>query len=125
MQYLTKEELRAQVPVAFATQPTNKAVTESYVHISTEKVIDDLEKLGWLPVEGSQRKNRGKNTIFSKHMIQFQNPDIMVKGADGDNAFPRILVTNSHDGMNSFQFRVGIFRLVCSNGLVIATEEFE
>jgi hypothetical protein len=27
--------------------------------------------------------------------------------------------------MNSFQFRVGIFRLVCSNGLVIATEEFE
>ena len=125
MDYLSKEELRAQVPVAFATKPTNKAVTESYVHISTEKVIDDLEKLGWLPVEGSQRKNRGKDTIFSKHMIQFQNPDIMVKGADGDNAFPRILVTNSHDGMNSFQFRVGIFRLVCSNGLVIATEEFE
>ena len=125
MKYLSKAELREQCPVAFAAQPTNSAVTEKYVHISTEKVIDDLEKLGWLPVEATQRKGRGKSTIFSKHMVQFQNPDIMVKGEDGDNAFPRILLTNSHDGMTSFQFRIGIFRLVCSNGLVIATEEFE
>jgi len=33
-------------------------------------------------------------------------------------------MTNSHDGFNAFQFKVGIFRLVCSNGLVIADEEF-
>ena len=125
MKYLSKEELQVQCPVAFATQPTNSAVTDKYVHISTEKVIDDLEKLGWLPVEASQRKARGTNTIFSKHMIQFQNPDIKVTASDGDDAFPRILLTNSHDGMTSFQFRVGIFRLVCSNGLVIATDEFE
>ena len=125
MEYLTKEQVKAQCPVAFATKPTNSAVTDKYVHISTEKVIDDLDKLGWKPVEATQRKSRGKQTIFSKHMIQFQNPDIMVKGADGDDAFPRILLTNSHDGMTSFQFRMGIFRLVCSNGLVIATEEFE
>jgi hypothetical protein len=125
MKYLSKEELQVQCPVAFATQPTNSAVTDKYVHISTEKVIDDLEKLGWLPVEASQRKARGTKTIFSKHMIQFQNPDIKVTASDGDDAFPRILLTNSHDGMTSFQFRMGIFRLVCSNGLVIATEEFE
>jgi hypothetical protein len=125
MQYLSKEELKAQCPVAFATKPTNDAVTDKYVHISTEKVIDDLEKLGWLPVQATQRKSRGKKTIFSKHMIQFQNPDIKVTASDGDNAYPRILLTNSHDGMTSFQFRVGIFRLVCSNGLVIATDEFE
>lgn len=70
------------------------------------------------------RKSRGKDTIFSKHMISFQNPDIMIKGKEGDDAFPRIIMTNSHDGFNAFQFKVGIFRLVCSNGLVIADEEF-
>ena len=85
MDYLTKEQLKAQCPVAFATQPTNDAVTDKYVHISTEKVIDDLEKLGWKPVQATQRKSRGKQTIFSKHMIQFQNPDIIVKGEDGDD----------------------------------------
>ena len=97
MEYLTKEELKAQCPVAFATKPTNDAVTDKYVHISTEKVIDDLEKLGWKPVEATQRRSRGKDTIFSKHMIQFQNPDIIVKGEDGDDAYPRILLTNSHE----------------------------
>ena len=37
---------------------------------------------------------------------------------------PRILMTNSHDGKNSFQFQAGLYRLVCSNGLVIADAEF-
>ena len=57
-------------------------------------------------------------------MITFQNPDIMIKGKDGDDAYPRIIMTNSHDGFNAFQFKVGIYRLVCSNGLVVADEEF-
>ena len=43
---------------------------------------------------------------------------------DGDDAYPRILLTNSHDGMQAFKFSVGIFRLVCSNGLVVADEQF-
>ena len=34
-------------------------------------------------------------------------------------------MTNSHNGSSSFQFRVGLYRLVCSNGLVIATQEFD
>jgi len=34
------------------------------------------------------------------------------------------LMTNSHDGKNSFQFQAGLYRLVCSNGLVIADAEF-
>ena len=41
-----------------------------------------------------------------------------------NDAFPRILLTNSHDGMQAFKFSVGIFRLVCSNGLVVADEQF-
>ena len=48
----------------------------------------------------------------------------MIKGKNGDDAFPRLILTNSHDGFNSFQFRVGIYRFVCSNGLVVADEEF-
>ena len=39
-------------------------------------------------------------------------------------AYPRIILTNSYDGFNSFTFRVGLFRLVCSNGLVVCTDQF-
>lgn len=126
--YLTKEQIKAVAPIVFATEPTNKGVSEKYLHVNTETIIDDLAKLGWIPVTAMQKKTKsrkdGSATIRSKHMISFQNPDLMIKGKDGDDAFPRIIVTNSHDGFNSFQFRVGIYRLVCSNGLVVADEEF-
>lgn len=123
-QYLSKDELRMECPLAFASSPTNPSVSGKYLFVNTETIIDDLDKLGWKPVQAAQRKSRGKSTIFSKHMIAFQNPDIMIKGNDGDNAYPRIIMTNSHDGMQAFKFSVGIFRLVCSNGLVVCDEQF-
>jgi len=126
--YLSKEQIKAVAPVVFATEPTNKNVSEKYLHVNTGTVIDDLAKLGWLPVTAMQRRTKprkdGTPTIRSKHMISFQNPELIIKGKNGDDAFPRIIVTNSHDGLSSFQFRVGIYRLVCSNGLVVADEEF-
>jgi len=123
--YLTKDQIKEQAPLVFADIPTNPDVSSKYLFVNTETIIDDLEKLGWLPVKAAQRKSTKKEgTIFSKHMVSFQNPDIMINSADGDDAYPRILLTNSHDGMQAFKFSVGIYRLVCSNGLIVADEEF-
>ena len=123
--YLTKDQIKNSAPLVFADAPTNPDVSSKYLFVNTETIIDDLEKLGWLPVQAAQRKSRKEGgTIFSKHMVAFQNPDIKITSADGDDAYPRILLTNSHDGMQSFKFSVGIFRLVCSNGLVVADEQF-
>ena len=122
--YLTKDQLKEKCPLAFAEAPTNPDVSGKYLFVNTETIVDDLDKLGWKPVQAAQRKSRGKETIFSKHMVAFQNPDIKIKGSDGDDSFPRIIMTNSHDGMQAFKFSVGIYRLVCSNGLVVADEEF-
>ena len=123
--YLTKDQIRNSTPLVFADAPTNPGVSNKYLFVNTETIIDDLDKLGWKPVQAAQRKSRKKEgTIFSKHMVAFQNPNIQITSEDGDNAYPRILLTNSHDGMQAFKFSVGIFRLVCSNGLVVADEQF-
>ena len=123
--YLTKDQIRNSSPLVFADAPTNPDVSSKYLFVNTETIIDDLEKLGWLPVQSAQRKARkSEGTIFSKHMVAFQNPNIKISSEDGDHAYPRILLTNSHDGMQAFKFSVGIFRLVCSNGLVVADEQF-
>jgi hypothetical protein len=124
IEYLSKEDIRKSCPLAFHKKPTNPEVSTQYLFVNTETILDDLAKLNWSPVVATQRKSRGKNTIFSKHMIAFQNPDIKIKSKDGDDAFPRIILTNAHDGTQSFRFSVGIYRLICSNGLVIADEEF-
>lgn len=122
--YLTQEQVQKACPVAYLEHPSNPDLSSNYVQVNTGRVIEDLGKLGWLPVKASMRKSKGKPTIFSKHMVIFRNPDILIKGENGDDSFPHIILTNSHDGFSSFQFSIGIFRLVCSNGIVIATEKF-
>lgn len=123
--FLTKENVRSLAPSIFSTKPSSE-VSSKYTHIPTSIVIDDMEKLGWKIVDAKEVKARKKTTKgFQKHLIVFRNPDIMVKGKDGDDVFPQILLTNSHDGKNAFTFTAGMFRMVCENGLVVSTKEFE
>ena len=127
--FMTKDELRKACPVAFKNNPTNPKVSDRYVQANTETVIDDLAKLGWYPVQAKQcRGKKNSSGIRSFHMIGFQNPDVKIvkQNADGTetiDTYPRIILTNSHDGFNSFKFMVGLYRLVCSNGLVVADGE--
>jgi len=79
--------------------------------------------LGWGVIDVKEVKAR-KNAGFQKHLLVFRNNDIMIDGKDGDTVFPQVLLTNSSDGKNAFTFRAGLFRLVCSNGLVISTQDF-
>ena len=77
--YLTKDQIREQAPLVFAEAPTNPDVSKKYLFVNTETIIDDLDKLGWKPVEVAQRKSiKQEGTIFSKHMVAFQNPDIKI-----------------------------------------------
>lgn len=128
--FLSMDDIKRMCPAAFKEVPTNPNVSDKYVQANTATVISDLEKLGWRPVEAKQCKpKKNSSGIRSFHMVAFQNPDIYIEkpNADGGStidAYPRIILTNSHDGFNSFKFMVGLFRLVCSNGLVVATEEF-
>lgn len=127
--FLTKEELQKQCPMAFKELPTNPNVSGRYVQANTSTVINDLAKLGWYPVEAKQCRNKKNSSgIRSFHMVAFQNPDIKITKTNDDGSsvvdtYPRIILTNSHDGFNSFKFMLGLFRLVCSNGLVVCDNQ--
>ena len=117
-------ELRAKAPSIFTEKPS-KETSKHYTYIPTYKVIQDMKQLGWNPVDAQQVATRKDHTKgVGKHLVVFQNDDIQIDGSDGDTVFPRILLTNSHDGKNSFQFQAGLFRLICSNGLVISDHNF-
>lgn len=132
-EFLSMEDLKRLCPAAFLTKPTNPNVSERYVQANTATVVSDLDKLGWKPVQAKQcRQKRNSSGIRSFHMIAFQNPNVKIckpiTDSDGNtteivDSYPRIILTNSHDGFNSFKFMVGLFRLVCSNGLVVCSDE--
>jgi len=119
---MSLKEVQDQCPSAF-TNVSAPNVSSNYTHIPTSQVIQDMITLGWTPVSAQEVKAR-KNKGFQKHIISFQNQNLIVKAADGDDAYPELLLTNSHDGKNAFHLRVGLYRLVCSNGLVVADAEF-
>ena len=122
---MTKDEIRAKAPFVFATEKTNPNTSDRYAFASTEKLIDDMARLGWGVTECKQQRPNKRTKVRSFHTIAFQNPEVFTTDANGDiDAFPRIIVSNSHDGFHSFKFMSGIYRLVCSNGLIVADAEF-
>lgn len=116
------EQIRELAPSVF-TEAKASHLTDKYIQTPTIRVVEDLMNLGWEVTKAQEVKSR-KYKGFQKHLLMFRHPDIMIKGANGDDSCPQILLTNSHDGKAAFNFRVGIFRFVCSNGLVISDADF-
>jgi hypothetical protein len=121
--FLTKSEIRQKANSIFTTTGA-PGTSNKYSHISTDRIIDDMELLGWGVVDAKQVKAR-KGEGYQKHLVVFRNNDIQITSDDGDNVFPQILLTNSHDGKNAFTFTAGLFRRICENGLVVSSREFE
>lgn len=124
---LTNSELINKIPMAFATEPT-APMSDRYVFIPTATIIEDMANLGWKPVLATGKGKRANaKRKSSYHLIAFENdnPLYQIMNEDGNlEAKVRIIVTNSHDGTSSFGFHIGIFRLICENGLVISTKTF-
>jgi hypothetical protein len=120
--FLSTSEIKERANSIF-TETTSPSVSSKFTHIPTFKVVEDMAQLGWSVVDAKQVKAR-KGQGYQKHLVVFRNPDVVINGADGDTVFPQILLTNSNDGKNAFTFTAGLFRLVCENGLVISTEQF-
>ena len=123
--FLSLEEIKEMAPSVFTTQGS-KDTSDKYTHIPTDRVIRDLEILGWKVADVKEVAARKEdNKGFQKHLVVFRNDDVVITGEDGDIVYPQILLTNSHDGKNSFKFQAGLFRMICENGLVVADESFE
>tara|TARA_R110000751_G_scaffold94516_2_gene184424 strand:+ start:6632 stop:7552 length:921 start_codon:yes stop_codon:yes gene_type:complete len=124
---LNDSEIKLLCPVAMKTTMGNDEIaklglSEHYSFVPTINVVNDLRELGYEVVDAVQVKSRKKSTNgYQKHMLTLEHPKYKIEGSE---EYPQILLTNSHDGGNAFSLSAGIFRLVCSNGLVIKTEDY-
>jgi hypothetical protein len=113
----TIDSLRSLVPSAFATQP-HASRSARYAYIPTSEVIEGLMAQGFAPFKAVQSRSRieGK-TEFTKHMIRFRHADASAIQVGGN--IPEVVLINSHDGTSAYKLLSGIFRVICTNGLVI------
>lgn len=110
-----REDLEKRIPAAFAEHP-HPDRSDRYSFVSTITLLDTFEKLGWLPFSAKQH---GQNQ-YGRHIIRLTNADFGNLALKGDAVKPHILLDNSHDGYTPASLHLGLFRLVCTNGLVIA-----
>ena len=119
LQPLSHEDLQRLAPSVLATGAHHR-VTSRYQFISTLDLIQGLEQEGWFPVQASESRARTEDRDgFVKHLLRFRRFDGRLPLV-GDS-FPEIVLLNSHDGSCTYQLHAGLFRLVCSNGMIIAS----
>lgn len=122
-QPLTDDQLRAVAPSIFA-EGKHESRSNRYSYIPTSEVVSSLRREGFHPFSVNQGGSRdAEKRNFTKHMIRFRHESAMA-AAVGDH-FREIVLVNSHDGTSSYQLMAGIFRLVCSNGMVVGDGQIE
>ena len=119
---LSDDELRGTAPSVFATGPMT-GLSSRYTFVPTTEIVAGLREKHWLPVAVEQQHVRTTHRLgFQKHLIRFRRAEQM-QTLDEWNA--ELVLTNSHDAACAYILRVGIFRRICSNGLVVGADSFE
>ena len=110
---LTDDELMQFVPSVFSGDK-HESRSERYTYIPTINIINKLRDEGFQPFFACQSRVRdlGRRE-YSKHMLRLRR-----EGHINGKEVPEIILLNSHDGSSSYQMIPGIFRFVCTNGLV-------
>lgn len=118
---LTAEQLTKHYPAVMATRPAG-TVSGRYTFIPTIQVVEQFDKSGWVPVHVKlARTGMAEKEGFQKHIVRFRE-----RGAvpTVNGLFPEIVLINSHDAGSAFILKAGVFRLVCSNGMVVGDTWF-
>ena len=119
---LTNTQLKQQAPALFTEEP-HYDVSDKYHFIPTIDVINEIKANNWHPVSVSEASVRDEDKEgYQQHLVRFRHFDDLLHPQE--NAV-ELLLFNSHDRTKSFSISAGIYRFVCSNGLVIADSVFE
>jgi hypothetical protein len=110
---LSNEQIAYYAPSVMAAE-AHESRGERYSFIPTIQVIDGLRAEGFQPYEIRQTKVRdASKREHTKHMVRMRHASSIV-----NDEVPEIILLNSHDGSSSYQIMSGVFRFVCSNGLI-------
>lgn len=110
---LSDDQIRRVAPSIFADAPHGSR-SQRYSYIPTATLLQELRGEGFEPFMACQTRVRHEDRRdYTKHMIRLRHAS-QINGAEANE----IVLLNSHDGTSSYQMLAGMFRFVCSNGLV-------
>jgi hypothetical protein len=93
-------------------------VSGRYTFVPTARIISGLRELDWVPVAVEEQRIRTEaRRGFQKHLLRFRRAEQMETLAEWN---VELVLVNSHDAGCAYQLHTGIYRRICSNGLVLS-----
>jgi hypothetical protein len=117
---LTLDTVRQRAPAVFADS-AHERLTSHYTFIPTMRVLTGLMQAGFVPVEARQAPTRTASPLHARHVVRLRRRFETVSLRD---SVPEVVFLNSHNGSSAYQLRLGIFRVVCTNGLIVSRGAF-
>lgn len=117
---MTDAMIAAVAPSVFGVA-AHDSLSDKYAFVPTIDVVNGLRREGFEVFEARQSRvvNKAKEA-FTTHVLKLRHP-----GTDGyfkdQKEKVEIVLRNSHDGNSAFALDQGVFRLVCSNGMVASS----
>ena len=119
-----EELLRTYAPAAFAEAPEDGKVSGRYSFLPTTDILEILQDEGWTAWRAQQVSPRKWSVDHARHIIRLRHEDLDMQSFGVGDSFPEMLLINAHNGLGSYTLQGGIFRMICSNGMVISESDF-
>ena len=95
----------------------NQKIKQKEFYIETMDVIKQFQDDGWL-LKGVA-EDKGPNRKIQSNYAQLHHPDFEILNSKGKlEALASMTISNSCNGKKPLNMDLGVFRLVCSNGVV-------
>jgi hypothetical protein len=111
---LTPTQIQHRAPAVFSTTKAER-LSDRYVSLNTSDVLPIMADYGYFPTQAAQKRSRKASTEHTAHMLAFSSAHDIAETGD---VRPEIILYNSHDGTGSVKLFAGLFRFICSNGIV-------
>ena len=114
---LTNDQIITFAPAAGSFEPID-GVSQRYSFVPTLTAVDLLRDAGWFPIHAEQSAVRlARREGYQRHLIRFAKNGLSFDGERVD-----LVLYNSHDRGCAFKLIASIWRKVCGNGLMVASE---
>lgn len=120
----SEQTLKSSAPAALSLTRHAVRTSSRYTLIHTADVVHRLEQEGFELMSARQTRARTTEAAATgKHMLCFRLPGQWQRPQVHD-LIPQLVLVNSHDGTSAYWLRAGIYRLACSNGLLVPVGDF-
>jgi hypothetical protein len=106
--------------LAIAEPTVSPKLSTRYAFVDTRDLLSIAEQSGFRITNAMAIKPRKKDPRSVQHLVRMRHVD----ATPINGVYPEVLLRNSHDGTSPVGLMTGLYRLVCSNGLIVCEADF-